>query len=100
MRQLYYKVEKELLQNRAASRYLSYFLIHYFDICNEFSVVRQDPLHFDAIMNRTHYEPISVTWTNHETDGSSRPEVFCKKVVFRNFAKFTGKDLCQSLFLK
>ena len=26
------------------------------------------------------------------------PEVFCKKVVLRNFAKFTGKLLCQSLF--
>ena len=26
------------------------------------------------------------------------PEVFCKKGVFRNFAKFTGKCLCQSLF--
>ena len=31
--------------------------------------------------------------------GSSRPEVFCKKTVHRNFAKFTGKHLCQSLFL-
>ena len=29
---------------------------------------------------------------------SSRPEVFCKKGVFRNFTKFTGKQLCQSLF--
>ena len=29
---------------------------------------------------------------------SSRPEVFCKKGVFKNFAKFTGKHLCQSLF--
>ena len=29
---------------------------------------------------------------------SSRPEVFCKKGVVRNFAKFTGKHLCQSLF--
>ena len=28
----------------------------------------------------------------------SRPEVFCKKGVLRNFAKFTGKHLCQSLF--
>ena len=27
------------------------------------------------------------------------PAVFCKKVVLRNFAKFTGKHLCQSLFL-
>ena len=29
---------------------------------------------------------------------SSRPEVFCKKCILRNFAKFTGKYLCQSLF--
>ena len=28
---------------------------------------------------------------------SSRPEVFCKKDVLRNFAKFTGKHLCPSL---
>ena len=30
--------------------------------------------------------------------GSSRPKVFCRKGVLRNFAKFTGKHLCQSLF--
>ena len=30
---------------------------------------------------------------------SSRPDVFCKKGVLRNFAKFIGKHLCQSLFL-
>ena len=29
---------------------------------------------------------------------SSPPEVFCKKDVRRNFTKFTGKYLCQSLF--
>ena len=29
---------------------------------------------------------------------SSRLEVFCKKDVLRNFAKFTGKYQCQSLF--
>ena len=29
---------------------------------------------------------------------SSRPEVFYKKGVLRNFAKYTGKQLCQSLF--
>ena len=26
------------------------------------------------------------------------PEVFCKKGVLRNFAKFIGKHMCQSLF--
>ena len=29
---------------------------------------------------------------------SSRPEVFCKKGILWNFAKSTGKHLCQSLF--
>ena len=29
---------------------------------------------------------------------SSHPEVFCKEGVLRTFTKFTGKDLCQSLF--
>ena len=28
---------------------------------------------------------------------SSRPEVFCKKGVLKNFTEFTGKHLCQSL---
>ena len=29
---------------------------------------------------------------------SSRPDVFCKKGVLKNFVKFTGKHLCQALF--
>ena len=29
---------------------------------------------------------------------SSRPEVFCKQGILRNFTKFTGKHLCQTLF--
>ena len=29
---------------------------------------------------------------------SSRPELFCKKGVLRNFTKFTRKHLCQILF--
>ena len=29
---------------------------------------------------------------------SSRSLVFCKKSILRNFTKFTGKYLCQSLF--
>ena len=30
---------------------------------------------------------------------SSHPELFCQKGVLKNFGKFTGKHLCQSLFL-
>ena len=29
---------------------------------------------------------------------SSFPEVFCKKGILRNCTRFTGKDLCQSIF--
>ena len=29
---------------------------------------------------------------------SSRSELFCKKGVLENFAKFTEKHLCQSLY--
>ena len=31
-------------------------------------------------------------------DRSSPPEVYCKRVVLKNFPKFTRKHLCQSLF--
>ena len=34
-----------------------------------------------------------------QTYGSSRPTVFCKKGVLKNFAKVTGKNLRQGLFL-
>ena len=33
----------------------------------------------------------------HAINRSSFPEVFCEKGALRNFAKFTGKHLCQSL---
>ena len=33
-----------------------------------------------------------------ETLKKQPPEVFCKKSALKNFAKFTGKHLCQSLF--
>ena len=35
----------------------------------------------------------------HFMSRSSHSEVFCKKGVLKNFAKSTGKHLCQSLFL-
>ena len=36
--------------------------------------------------------------TKLNNDRSSRPEVLCKKDFLKNFAKFTGKHLCHSLF--
>ena len=37
-------------------------------------------------------------WYYHVNTRCSRHEVFCKKGVFKNFIKFTGKHQCQSLF--
>ena len=39
-----------------------------------------------------------VILDTNEISRSSHPEVFCKKDVLRNFAKFTGKHLCLSVF--
>ena len=36
--------------------------------------------------------------TNRVLSRSSCSEMFCKKGVLRNFAKFTGKHKCQILF--
>ena len=47
----------------------------------------------NAVVNRiSHYYQF---WMNR----SNRPELFCKKGVLKNFTKFTGQYLCQSLFL-
>ena len=42
---------------------------------------------------------VSITSQTGQTQiRSSRPEVFCKKGAFKNFSKFTGENLCLSLF--
>ena len=39
-------------------------LTHGIHVYNEFTEVRLSSLHFDSIINLTHYESISVTWAN------------------------------------
>ena len=51
---------------------------------------------FCAMLSQTYLDNIQYTIF---LCGSSRPEVFCKKGVLKNFTKFTEKHLCQSLFL-
>ena len=41
----------------------------------------------------------SVITINDNKDRSSLPEVFCKKCVLENFAKFTEKHQCHSLLI-
>ena len=40
----------------------------------------------------------SKTFLITSSSRNRRAEVFCEKDVLKNFAKFTGKQLCQSLF--
>ena len=39
-----------------------------------------------------------ICWMKFSSSRSSHPDVFCKEGALGNFAKFTGKHLCQSLF--
>ena len=48
--------------------------------------------HNSRVMQRTIF---SFTKSNKQ---KQPPQVLCRKGVLRNFAKFTGKELCQSLF--
>ena len=54
----------------------------------------------DDLANILHWIKNIFTWLIQKTQRcrNSRPEVFCKKGVLRYFAKFTGKNLCQSLY--
>ena len=47
---------------------------------------------------KLNYKENHFQWTKVVNFNSSRPEVFCKKDVLANFAKLTGKHLCQGLF--
>ena len=69
------------------------------------SFIIRNRLQHCKVFKNTYFEKIVGTATSasenqHLSDKfrSSHPAVFCKKGVLRNFAKFTGKYLCQSLF--
>ena len=50
------------------------------------------------LQRRWYFELSKICWTEFYILRSRRPKVFCKKGVLKNFAKFTGKHLCQSPF--
>ena len=52
-----------------------------------------------VIFFKTYFFSISISYMQILYDQKQPPEVFYKKVVLRSFTKFTGKHLCQSLFL-
>ena len=69
------------------------------EVCNFFALTA-----LDMALNPPLSHKISTEYYNTDVckdpNGyrSSRPAVFCKKGVLRNFAKFIGKHLSQRLF--
>ena len=53
----------------------------------------------DLMMNLDSIEYLKHRINLQDTVQKQPPEVFYKKDALRNYAKFTGKHLCQSLFL-
>ena len=49
---------------------------------------------YRTLIKTFHDEPATEKWIFR----SSHPAEFCRNGVLKNFAKFTGKPLCQSLF--
>ena len=81
-----YELKKDLFEIRAVLKYLSHLIFIHKNIFHE------------NHKGRNHWWLLYIK--QHGKYRSSRPEVFYKKGVPRNFAKLTGKYLCQSLFFK
>ena len=64
--------------------------------------LRKQLMALDMVLNTPLSHKLSTSYYNVCKDSydyrSSRSEVFCKKGFLKNFTKFTGKHLCQSLF--
>ena len=81
-----YELKKDLFEICAVLKYLSHPIFIHKNIFHE------------RHKGQNHWWILYIK--QHQKYRSSRPEVFCKKGVLRNFAKFTRKHLCQSLFFK
>ena len=64
-----------------------------------FTILYTPGLMFGTFVLYQQKEPLQANLPNdyQRLHRSSRPEVFIKKGVLKNFAKFTGKHLCRSL---
>ena len=85
----------EIFRNSNVERVLTYIIvIEEFDaqisvVC--FFIVHVVPVSFICCC--------AFNYVVKDNSQNQPPEVFCKKGVLKNFANFTGKHLCWSLFL-
>ena len=70
------------------------------------SIAKFEYIELDTQFIHLNFQNVIVCWVVLSSENfflsffrSSHPGVFCKKGVLRNFAKFTGKHLCQCLWI-
>ena len=88
-----------------SSRRTREFINHYFEqVLAPFLVLNIYFTFFLSVVDCTFYKSAikgnCILLSFHLRVRSFRQELFCKKAVLRNFAKFTGKCLCQTLSFK
>ena len=76
-----------------------YLLLTYFTPCSNVSIVNFEQVNVGWEESIITYFFTSLSLLNKNSLQKQPPEVFWKKGVPRNFAKFIGKHLSQSLFL-
>ena len=74
-------------------------LLTYFTPCSKVSIVNFEQVNVGWEESIITYFFTSLSFLNKNSLQKQPPEVFWKKGVPRNFAKFIGKHLSQSLFL-
>ena len=85
---------------------LTYYYYHYLLLLITITVSITLYQKYDLLLSFSCFQSLFSIWTTEllianlivNIFRSSRPEVFCKKIVLGNFAKFTGKHLCERLF--
>ena len=77
---------------------LFYFLL-FFGYCNLCTPINCTRRHRDWLRNLFSIGKIIILYS-HVVCRSSRPEMFCKKSLLKNFAKFTGKTCARVSFFK
>ena len=96
------------LKNRFfEAKRLCQWIKHRFVVCISLWQIQNRYKEMDVIKSLfNRYNACNLHRVTHDYGGwrrlsmvrSSHPDMFCERGVLRNFAKFTGKHLCQSLY--
>ena len=81
---------------------MRFFIVVYYIYLNVFEYIRSKIAVAAALINNTDNDKTDIRQKGNKGNKKYKKQplkVYCKKRVLKNFAKFTGKHLCWSLFL-